>query len=38
VSAARFEEEVVMSNNGAQVLPKFPAPELFVANLPQKFY
>ena len=32
ISAARIEEEVVLPNNGAQVLTKFPAQELFVAN------
>jgi Xaa-Pro aminopeptidase len=32
ISAARIEEEVVITNNGAQVLTKFPAQELFVAN------
>lgn len=32
ISAARIEEEVVVTNNGAQVLTKFPAQELFVAN------
>ncbi len=38
VSAARIEEEVVITNNGAQVLTKFPAQELFVANPYKKFY
>ena len=32
VSAARIEEEVVITDNGAQVLTRFPAQELFVAN------
>ncbi|MEK9988030.1 MAG: Xaa-Pro peptidase family protein [Aquiluna sp.] len=32
VSAARIEEEVVITENGAQVLTRFPAQELFVAN------
>ena len=32
ISAARIEEEVVITNDGAQVLTKFPAQELFVAN------
>lgn len=32
VSAARIEEEVVITANGAQVLTKFPAQDLFVAN------
>lgn len=32
VSAARIEEEVVITETGAQVLTKFPAQELFVAN------
>ena len=31
-SAARIEEEVVVTGDGAQVLTKFPAQELFVAN------
>jgi len=31
-SAARIEEEVVVTADGAQVLTKFPAQELFVAN------
>jgi Xaa-Pro aminopeptidase len=31
-SAARIEEEVVVTAGGAQVLTKFPAQELFVAN------
>jgi Xaa-Pro dipeptidase len=31
-SAARIEEEVVVTENGAEVLTKFPAQELFVAN------
>ncbi len=37
ISAARIEEEVVITNNGAQVLTKFPAQELFVTNPYQKF-
>jgi len=32
ISAARIEEEVVVTQNGCQVLTKFPAQELFVAN------
>jgi len=32
VSAARIEEEVVITANGAQVLTKFPAQDLFIAN------
>ena len=32
VSAARIEEEVVITESGAQVLTRFPAQELFVAN------
>lgn len=32
ISAARIEEEVVVTKNGAQVLTRFPAQELFVAN------
>lgn len=32
VSAARIEEEVVITENGAQVLTRFPAQELLVAN------
>lgn len=32
ISAARIEEEVVITENGAQVLTRFPAQELFVAN------
>lgn len=32
VSAARIEEEVVVTDNGVHVLTKFPAQELFVAN------
>ncbi|MCA0216368.1 MAG: M24 family metallopeptidase [Actinobacteria bacterium] len=32
ISAARIEEEVVITRSGAQVLTKFPAQELFVAN------
>ncbi len=32
ISAARIEEEVVITSNGAQVLTRFPAQELFVAN------
>jgi Xaa-Pro aminopeptidase len=32
ISAARIEEEVVITKSGAQVLTKFPAQELFVAN------
>lgn len=32
ISAARIEEEVVITASGAQVLTRFPAQELFVAN------
>jgi Xaa-Pro dipeptidase len=32
ISAARIEEEVVVTETGAQVLTRFPAQELFVAN------
>ena len=32
VSAARIEEEVVITEKGAEVLTRFPAQELFVAN------
>lgn len=32
ISAARIEEEVVITKTGAQVLTKFPAQELFVTN------
>jgi len=32
VSAARIEEEVVVTENGVHILTKFPAQELFVAN------
>ena len=32
ISAARIEEEVVMTDYGIEVLTKFPAQELFVAN------
>ena len=32
VSAARIEEEVVITANGPQVITRFPADELFVAN------
>jgi Xaa-Pro dipeptidase len=32
ISAARIEEEVVITQSGAQVLTRFPAQELFVAN------
>ncbi|MEN8903147.1 MAG: aminopeptidase P family protein, partial [Candidatus Nanopelagicales bacterium] len=31
-SAARIEEEVVVTEKGAHVITKFPAQELFVAN------
>jgi Xaa-Pro dipeptidase len=31
-SAARIEEEVVVTADGPQILTKFPAQELFVAN------
>ena len=31
-SAARIEEEVVVTDGGAQVITKFPAQELFIAN------
>ena len=32
VSAARIEEEVVVTDNGVHVLTKFPAQDLFIAN------
>ena len=32
VSAARIEEEVVVTSEGAEVITRFPAQELFVAN------
>jgi Xaa-Pro dipeptidase len=32
ISAARIEEEVVVTENGTEILTKFPAQELFVAN------
>lgn len=32
VSAARIEEEVVITEHGTQILTKFPAQELFIAN------
>jgi Xaa-Pro dipeptidase len=32
VSAARIEEEVVVTERGPEILTKFPAQELFVAN------
>jgi Xaa-Pro dipeptidase len=32
VSAARIEEEVVVTSEGTEVITKFPAQELFVAN------
>jgi len=32
ISAARIEEEVVITETGSQVLTRFPAQELFVAN------
>ena len=31
-SAARIEEEVVVTENGPQVITKFPSQELFIAN------
>jgi Xaa-Pro dipeptidase len=31
-SAARIEEEVVVTSKGVEVLTRFPAQELFVAN------
>jgi Xaa-Pro dipeptidase len=31
-SAARIEEEVVVTDYGIEVLTKFPAQELFIAN------
>ena len=31
-SAARIEEEVVVTEDGVEVLTRFPAQELFVAN------
>ena len=32
VSAARIEEEVVVTDYGIEVLTRFPAQELFIAN------
>ena len=32
VSAARIEEEVVITANGPEVITRFPSDELFVAN------
>ena len=32
ISAARIEEEVVVTDHGTEILTKFPAQELFVAN------
>ena len=32
ISAARIEEEIVITDNGPQVLTLFPADELFVTN------
>jgi Xaa-Pro dipeptidase len=32
ISAARIEEEVVVTETGTEILTKFPAQELFVAN------
>ena len=32
VSAARIEEEVVVTDSGVHILTKFPAQELFIAN------
>jgi len=32
VSAARIEEEVVVTDSGTHILTKFPAQELFIAN------
>ena len=32
ISAARIEEEVVVTDDGPVILTKFPAQELFVAN------
>jgi Xaa-Pro dipeptidase len=32
ISAARIEEEVVVTEYGTEILTKFPAQELFVAN------
>ena len=32
VSAARIEEEIVVTDTGVHVLTKFPAQELFIAN------
>lgn len=32
ISAARIEEEVVVTDNGVHILTKFPAQELFIAN------
>ena len=32
ISAARIEEEVVVTDYGTEILTKFPAQELFVAN------
>jgi Xaa-Pro aminopeptidase len=31
-SAARIEEEIVITEQGAHVITKFPAQELFIAN------
>ena len=32
ISAARIEEEVVVTDYGTEILTKFPAQKLFVAN------
>jgi Xaa-Pro dipeptidase len=32
ISAARIEEEVVVTDHGTEILTKFPAQDLFVAN------
>jgi Xaa-Pro dipeptidase len=32
VSAARIEEEIVVTNDGPQILTRFPAQELMIAN------
>jgi Xaa-Pro dipeptidase len=32
VSAARLEEEVVVTGDGAEIITKFPSKELFVTN------
>jgi Xaa-Pro dipeptidase len=32
VSAARIEEEIVITENGSAILTRFPAQELMIAN------